>query len=233
MQEIKLLNMCTSPYITAFLGCWLKNGKELWVRFLYIVYFYIRYFPFLYLWNCFFRDIQLKCSITYRVSSCCCFLSIIVDILIGGNGILRFRLSCWFDVQNGIAFERGWDRSYLLSNCTGFTIPTHFAHDSSVRIHSHKCCAFALLPFLISHLIIVLFSDIKADNMLLNIKGEAKLGNYYWCEQFILWFHWLFFYLFRSADLGVAAQQRNTADMKKTATGTRIFFFLLFLTVTQ
>lgn len=43
-------------------------------------------------------------------------------------------------------------------------------------------------------------SDIKADNILLNREGEAKL-----------------------ADLGVAAQMQNTADMKKTATGTRAY----------
>src|SRR5690348_4729961 len=41
--------------------------------------------------------------------------------------------------------------------------------------------------------------DIKADNILLNSKGESKL-----------------------ADLGVAARMQNTMDLKKTATGTRI-----------
>lgn len=31
LQEIKLLGICTSPYITKLHGSWLKNGKDLWV----------------------------------------------------------------------------------------------------------------------------------------------------------------------------------------------------------
>lgn len=76
-------------------------------------------------------------------------------------------------------------------------------------------CHQALLGLAYLHKHKKIHRDIKADNILLQSKGAAKLGAYAIIPSAFTLTTWI-----PAADLGVAAQLTNTTAYRQTATGT-------------